>query len=80
MVILKCYLINVQIDILNNLEMQKHQDDNYINRLSSSIIRQNTAKTENSNNSVISDEEKVDEFDDEHQSNMKTEYPLRHLR
>ena len=31
-IILKCYLINVQIDILNNLEMQKHQDDNYINR------------------------------------------------
>ena len=31
-IILNCYLINVQIDILNNLEMQKHQDDNYINR------------------------------------------------
>ena len=31
-IILKCYLINVQIDILNNLEMQKHEDDNYINR------------------------------------------------
>ena len=29
-IILKCYLINVQIDILNNLEMQK--DANYINR------------------------------------------------
>ena len=31
-IILKCYLIDVQIDILNNLEMQKHEDDNYINR------------------------------------------------
>jgi hypothetical protein len=31
-IILKCYLIKVQIDILNNLEMQIHQDDNYINR------------------------------------------------
>ena len=29
-IILKCYLIDVQIDILNNLEMQK--DANYINR------------------------------------------------
>ena len=29
-IILKCYLINIQIDILNNLEMQK--DANYINR------------------------------------------------
>ena len=31
-IILKCYLIDVQIDILNNLEMQKHEDYNYINR------------------------------------------------
>ena len=32
LIILKCYLIHVQIDILNNLEMQKHKDHNYINR------------------------------------------------
>ena len=31
-IILKCHLIDIQIDILNNLEMQKHEDDNYINR------------------------------------------------
>ena len=30
--ILKCYLICAQIDILNKLEIQKHEDHNYINR------------------------------------------------
>eukprot|EP01038_Epipyxis_sp_PR26KG_P008309 gene8309-11241_t len=57
-----------------HISSNDNNDDNYMNRLSSSIIRQNTntAKTENSNNSVISNEEKVDEYDDEYQSNMKT--------